>query len=368
MKKKCKIFISRIEELEKRYQLKRTIISIFLTIIIIFLFTLVFYGYYRVKLYREGHIVFNDRNFEIELQKQTGKTLFFEDDLLSIHELRIADNKKISDLSDLDKFENLKRLTVSGCNVTAVPDIKGLDQLVYLDLSRNLISSLEGIEDGKQLEQLYLANNYVSDISLLYELYHIETLDLSSNNISTLSTEITKLNKLGKLILNDNRLISIDEVSGLTGLFELSVASNKITEEPNLINLFLLEKLMLQDNSLREIETLGDLSNLRELDISNNYLDDLTFVYQYDTLETLNISFNQYKKLDGIQSCQMLKCIDIRGTNITDVSVLKNLSDFCEIYVDEEFNREQLDFMIGNFYNADKKTKKYLIGKQNDLE
>ncbi len=45
----------------------------------------------------------------------------------------------------------------------------------------------------------------------------------------------------------------------------------------------------------------------------------------------------------------------MKGTKITDISVLENLHNFNTIYLDNDFDRSQIDFMIGNFKNGDEK-------------
>ena len=62
-----------------------------------------------------------------------------------------------------------------------------------------------------------------------------------------------------------------------------------------------------------------------------------------------------------------LESLDIRYTNITDVMMLQILPNFNTIYVNDNFDHGKLDFMIGNFRNADKVTKDYLLEKQYDL-
>ena len=85
-------------------------------------------------------------------------------------------------------------------------------------------------------------------------------------------------------------------------------------------------------------------------------------------LSKLIISYNQYENLNGIEACENLQYLDIRGTFIQDVSCLSELQQFNTIYVDDEFDRTQLDFMISNFRNGDLLTKKYLLEKQYNLK
>ena len=80
-----------------------------------------------------------------------------------------------------------------------------------------------------------------------------------------------------------------------------------------------------------------------------------------------NISYNEYSRLNGIEQCPDLEFLSMKGTKITDISVLENLHNFNTIYLDNDFDRSQIDFMIGNFKNGDEKTKQYLLDKQYNL-
>ena len=100
----------------------------------------------------------------------------------------------------------------------------------------------------------------------------------------------------------------------------------------------------------------------------DNCLTSLENVKSYKNLESLNISDNQITNLNGIERLEQLKSLDIRGNQITDVSVLENLPEFNTIYVDDDFDRSQLNFMVGNFRNADTLTKEYLLKAQYNLK
>ena len=109
------------------------------------------------------------------------------------------------------------------------------------------------------------------------------------------------------------------------------------------------------------------MESVIELNLSSNALDSLEFIDKFPSLNKLNVSMNPYNSLLGIEKCKTLGSLDIRYTNITDVMMLQSLPNFNTIYVNDNFDHSKLDFMIGNFRNADKITKDYLLEKQYSL-
>ena len=84
-------------------------------------------------------------------------------------------------------------------------------------------------------------------------------------------------------------------------------------------------------------------------------------------LKKLNISYNEFLTLDGIEQCKELEFLSMKGTNISDIHILSEFENFNTIYLDDDFDRSQIDFMVGNFKNGDTKTKQYLLDKQYNL-
>lgn len=81
-----------------------------------------------------------------------------------------------------------------------------------------------------RLVKLYLDNNVIVSIEQLDHLVHLEWLDLSFNNIETIGG-LGKLTKLQNLSLFNNRIASLDGLEPLSGCLEvLSVGSNLITQ------------------------------------------------------------------------------------------------------------------------------------------
>ena len=52
---------------------------------------------------------------------------------------------------------------------------------------------------------------------------------------------------------------------------------------------------------------------------------------------------------------------------VTNIDELKSLKNLNSIYLNEDFNREKIDFLLKNFKNGDRYTKQYILDKKYDL-
>lgn len=68
-------------------------------------------------------------------------------------------NQDHTDFSILDKFPNLKELTVTGCGCKDVSFIKGLNNLTKLDVSYNYISDITPLLDIPSLQEVNIRRN-----------------------------------------------------------------------------------------------------------------------------------------------------------------------------------------------------------------
>lgn len=367
MKNRINILLERLKNYEKKHPLKIVVWTAFL---IFLLFGVVYLGSYFIQvsgLKATSYVHFSDRNFEREVKKILKTKNITYDDLKNISVLEIENNSEIESIEDLVYFENLTSLSIKNCNISDISIIEKLENLIYLDLSGNNISDLKPLSKCYTLEEVWLANNKITDISPLYSLNNIEVLMVQNNNISELESGIGEMERLYSICLDENRLISIDELANVKKLSHLYAASNKLFITPRLEGLENLIVLDLGNNAFQQLGYMGDLEQLQELSIDRNYLDDLEVLQSCPELIKLDLSYNQYTSLKEIDQCKNLQYLDIRGTHVEDVSLLEELEEFNTIYVDDNFDRTQLDFLINNFRNGDIKTKQYLLTKQYNL-
>ena len=149
-----------------------------------------------------------------------------------------------------------------------------------------MISFLEEIPDKKrdEITEANLSSNYVSNIDVMAKYPNLLIIDASDNYISSISF---KLPRLTKLILRNNFLEQIPNLSQFLALQELDLSTNKLTSfrlqivEENFLN---LTKINLNNN---KIDFTIDKGGLAE------FIDKLKKMKMLGVLNIDNNKFNQ---------------------------------------------------------------------------
>ncbi len=277
----------------------------------------------------------NDVTKTIEISK---------DDVIKIEELNLqgTEDTKIANLSGLENFTGLKSLDLTGNAIKEMASINSLG-LEKLNLTGNLINQqiLTSITSMVSLNELNLTNTQMNGDQLdnFSNLKNLKTLILANNNISKLD-EITPLTNLTKLDVSGNKsFTNFSQIATLTNLTELNVSGTGIMEFSNISSLTELEKLYASDNSnminddsidlLFEVyeseETKEDkpyleklkVLNLNSLGISNNKpnirISDFTIL---TSLEELHLASNEISNLSDLAEMYNLKYIDLADNEI----------------------------------------------------
>jgi Leucine-rich repeat (LRR) protein len=105
---------------------------------------------------------------------------------------------------------------------------KNLTNLERLDLSQTGLTSYpDGIDENKKLTSLVLKSNEIILDEHIKPNPYIESLDLTRNKIHHLPSQMSGFTNLKKLLLNFNRIESVDAgISQLKNLEELSFYRN----------------------------------------------------------------------------------------------------------------------------------------------
>lgn len=97
---------------------------------------------------------------------------------------------KLTDLSGLEHFINLKELNLAGNNLKNINGISHLKHLELLNLTANKITTLRGVRHLKNLKYLFLRDNNLKNLSEIQHLKQLEIFDCINNN---------RLDSIGKL-------------------------------------------------------------------------------------------------------------------------------------------------------------------------
>ncbi|XP_019865926.1 nischarin isoform X3 [Aethina tumida] len=209
-----------------------------------------------------------------------------------------------------------------------------------LDLCSQLISlQINGIT-GNYLKSNIFPNSLSFELSSFKALKNLHCKNVSFDMIYSLGN---LRNTVQKLVVNNTFTTSIASIlqcdvihkNNVEGsevwseLEEVDLSNNNLTEIDRTINLIpKLRTLILNDNKISTITNLSELSNLTSLSVSNNLI---TICNQLHTkvgnILYLNLSQNSIVSLKGFNKLYSLETLDLNSNKITDVEELSYIGD-----------------------------------------
>ncbi|MBP1989020.1 stalk domain-containing protein [Paenibacillus eucommiae] len=206
------------------------------------------------------------------------------------------------------------------------------------------ITSIKGLEFATNLEDIHLPNSYISDISPLSGLKKLKMISLPDNNIIDISP-LKGLTNLTNLNLERNMIKDLTPLAGLTSLTRLALNENNISDISPLHALTNLEFLNVNDNYIEKLGDLVDLHKLYGLELHNNLVTDVSPLASIRSLKSINIGYNQVTDISPLKELD-LNAIQINNTDISDLSVLRNMPSFNYLYwKDNPLTEQSLSFL-----------------------
>jgi Leucine-rich repeat (LRR) protein len=126
---------------------------------------------------------------------------FYPHHLENIEDIELADYE-ITSLEGMEFCRNVKRLDLSGNNITELSKLWTLTKLEEIFLADNKISNIDALRNLKRLKVIDLSNNLIKDISPLFFPDQPEYINLSGNEV--LPDMLNKLKREGCIILVDS--------------------------------------------------------------------------------------------------------------------------------------------------------------------
>jgi len=202
---------------------------------------------------------FPDKNLEkavrkFVFEKRDNDKPLVESDLVNLSTIQGV-GLGITNLSGLEKCQNLASLDLAKNKIALLTPIQGLLKIQYLNLAENQIEDITPLGDIKALQYIELSHNRVKQIPTLSVLTNLASLYLSFNQISDVSA-ITNLPKLASLYLDNNHIKTIAGLGHLKGLSMLSLSHNAIADIAPLDGLKGLYHLFLESNKIRDLTPL----------------------------------------------------------------------------------------------------------------
>ena len=222
--------------------------------------------------------------------------------------------------------ENLKYLFTVGGQLVSIPEsVQNLENLEFLDLSRNRFKLYH--HRSLSLKVLDLSHNQLSDFYCDIEGGSLKYLILNNNAISELDTSIRKLIKLKTLILSWNQLSSLpDKISHLDSLKYLVLDHNKFTEFP--VEACKAKNVYLSYNQITELpDSIHECTNIVNLSLKHNGLKRIgPSIRNFKNLRILDLSDNQLTELpEEISELGSLRDLYLNGNQLTSLpkSIMK---------------------------------------------
>lgn len=253
----------------------------------------------------EGSAGIDDGSFQIavcDLLGQDPETYqVTQEDMASFTGTLNLNGRYLNNVNGLEYAVNIEGINLASNNLTDLPDLSNLTKLTYLGLSSNKLTKVP---------------DCVNSLSAL------ESLNFNGNGIAEISGDINNLKKLTALDLRNNRLSSFPDLSSLSGIEELNIAFNYLSDLP------------------------GDLSGLRqirELNISSNFFTEIPYgIFFMDTLESFDFSNCRITEIPaGFANLGLLTRINGAANRISSISdEIANMSGITSIALNNNYLEE----------------------------
>ncbi|MBT3468301.1 MAG: hypothetical protein HN467_03150 [Opitutae bacterium] len=178
-----------------------------------------------------------------------------------------------------------------------------LEGFTSLDLQQKKIDDLSGLERLPNLETLSLGQNQISSVTPLAGLEYLTQVDISSNQVADV-TALGKIPNLTSLSAGGNQIKSLSGLAELKNLKHLAISDNPITEASPIGKITTLQTLQLSNTMIRSLVGLEALSSLEELYLANTMIQDVTPLHSLKNLKRLNLhgAFVSLEKIAALKA------------------------------------------------------------------
>ena len=142
---------------------------------------------------------------------------------------------------------------------------------------------------------------------------------------------------LTELDLLENAISDITPLAGLTSLTSLNLAENSVSDIGPLSGLVGIEVVTLFENSISDIEPLRGMTSLNELHLGGNFISDIEPLSELTTLEILHLWINNLADddLEQLTGLTGLTELYIDENFLSDIGVLSGLTNLTTLHLTE---------------------------------
>ncbi|KAI8553781.1 hypothetical protein RHMOL_Rhmol05G0043100 [Rhododendron molle] len=262
-----------------------------------------------------------------------------DDDELSATVLDLT-SFQLHDLESVDLPPSLTELDLTANRLSALdPRIEHLSHLKKLSLRQNLLDDagvqpISHWDEISGLEELVLRDNRLTKIPDLSIFRRLLVFDVSFNEISLLNGLSTVSNTLKELYVSKNEVSKIEEIDHFHELQILELGSNRLWVMENLQNLTILQELWLGRNRIRAINLCG-LKCIKKISLQSNRLTSIAGLEECVALEELYLSHNGIAKMEGLSALVNLRVLDVSSNKLTAVNDIENLPQLEDLWLND---------------------------------
>ncbi|KAJ0977413.1 hypothetical protein J5N97_012887 [Dioscorea zingiberensis] len=247
---------------------------------------------------------------------------------------------QLHDLVDVEIPEALVELDLTANRLSKLdPRISHLSQLRKLSLRQNLFND-EGVDPISRwdsisgLQELVLRDNKLSKIPDVSIFKSLLVFDVSFNEVSSLSGLSKVSNTLKELYVSKNEVTKMEELEHLHALQILELGSNKLRVMANLEALSNLQELWLGRNRIRTVNLCG-LKCIKKISLQSNRLTSMAGFQECVALEELYLSHNGITKMEGLSTLVNLRVLDISTNKVTSINDINNLTRLEDLWLND---------------------------------
>ena len=255
-----------------------------------------------------------------------------------------ARNSGIEDIDAVGHLQKLRRLDLAGCrNLHRVDALSAATSLRWLSLdgTNSKIESLEGLPKLENLSAASLIRFAPVDLDLdRFEVTKMSRIRLSGTALASFSRE--RLISVDELILEGTSLTSIQ---GIEGLHASTIDLSGLPELRDLSPLASLSGLRVlyldRATGVGSLDAIPQNQGLELLSLHHcNLKVDMATLSGLGSVTKLDLSGNSLVDFGAIQGMERLKSLNLADTDGVDLSVLSELPDLEEVFVDRDMVEE----------------------------
>ena len=250
---------------------------------------------------------------------------------------RLHDSEVVNNVTEYNRIQNCKdfdmleaiviKLVFNNAEIGKLCIENNIDRTNIIKTNNEPINEM--IKNMMNEEKTVVFNGYKlkSDIKTLPREFFtcfssIKSFIFCGSNLTHIPKDIIKFKNLNILILDNNKLKEVPDLSELSELTVFSAQGNGMYKFPPICNCTKLQVVNLENNNVKCVpETITKLTLLYYLDIHNNQIDRLPYnIGNLSKLKTLNVSHNSLIKLPhSIGKLLLLTDLNISSNIINEI-------------------------------------------------